>query len=566
MEACTPVLLDTRGNIDLSLGSLTSGGNLTANAGGSALASIVNAGNDVRLTAVDDIDVTDLEADHDIAFLAAGRDLIGTYHARNAVTEARDYRLVNVDLSAGTNETDTGETTFGKIDLVESWGNINGNLTAADSIDSVTTAGAVMASSTAANGTQVNAGDQQVVGANAEGPGTNNSSPADSHLSILHGQWAQAMLKSQAEGDLYRDVVSFNQDRLSEAHAEVGSGLVDIRDYVSKSDDWVEAAIKEDIERTKVMLPERVTNAGIVAAHEMGIVESALSSTKYRAATEYAYLSGALQSLWDSASTTLTEAWDGTKALVASDRAASREMLVSQLAKPYVDRIEMHMNANGGDVNQAIGSATGFAAIVNDMFGLTASVEWYDGISLNDGHQLSDLERAQSGLNAVSGVSAGAALGASAPKMVSNAVSAVSRSIPKGVTVQRVVQRAVAAEYVEGAWRTHAGNIGANHRYSGVGRGAVYTSTSEKALLAELRHYGISPSKVTILSREVKLGNVLDLTNPSVRQQLGITLEQITANDYGLTQAIGDFAITRYSGLLVPSARIPGEVNLVIFP
>jgi RES domain len=55
------------------------------------------------------------------------------------------------------------------------------------------------------------------------------------------------------------------------------------------------------------------------------------------------------------------------------------------------------------------------------------------------------------------------------------------------------------------------------------------------------------------------------LTNPLVRQQLGISLESLTDNSYLLTHSIGDIARGRYDGLLVPSARQPGATNLVIF-
>jgi RES domain-containing protein len=55
-------------------------------------------------------------------------------------------------------------------------------------------------------------------------------------------------------------------------------------------------------------------------------------------------------------------------------------------------------------------------------------------------------------------------------------------------------------------------------------------------------------------------------TDSKVRSQLGIDLKDLTGNDYTTTHAIGDFARTRYSGMLVPSAREPGLVNLILFP
>ena len=94
----------------------------------------------------------------------------------------------------------------------------------------------------------------------------------------------------------------------------------------------------------------------------------------------------------------------------------------------------------------------------------------------------------------------------------------------------------------------------------------MYAGTSKEAVLGELAHYGVDANKVAWVSKNVKVNNVLDLTNPAVRKQLGISLEQITSNDYLYTQALGDFARGRYSGLLVPSARQAGTSHLVILP
>ena len=138
--------------------------------------------------------------------------------------------------------------------------------------------------------------------------------------------------------------------------------------------------------------------------------------------------------------------------------------------------------------------------------------------------------------------------------------------IPAGIKYEGTIFRAVPSKYADGAFDIHAGNIAANHRYSSPGRGALYVGTSQSAVLGELRYYGVDPSSVSWASRNIELDNVLDLTSEATRRQLGISLEQITGNDYFLTQALGDFARTRYSGLLVPSARQLGASNLVIFP
>ena len=141
-----------------------------------------------------------------------------------------------------------------------------------------------------------------------------------------------------------------------------------------------------------------------------------------------------------------------------------------------------------------------------------------------------------------------------------------NEGLPKGRDFDDEVYRAVNPKYAAKAWDIHAGNIGASHRYSDVGRGALYTSTSKKAVIAELKHYGIDPSDVTFVKKHVKVSNVLDLSDSKVRNQLGINLKDLTGNYYTMTHAIGDFARTRYSGMLVPSAREPGLVNLILFP
>ena len=59
--------------------------------------------------------------------------------------------------------------------------------------------------------------------------------------------------------------------------------------------------------------------------------------------------------------------------------------------------------------------------------------------------------------------------------------------IPKGVTFEGTVHRAVNPKCVDGAWDIHVGNLSAPHRYTGVGRGGLYSGTSRKAVLNESR-------------------------------------------------------------------------------
>jgi RES domain-containing protein len=122
------------------------------------------------------------------------------------------------------------------------------------------------------------------------------------------------------------------------------------------------------------------------------------------------------------------------------------------------------------------------------------------------------------------------------------------------------------AKYKATSWDVGPSNIAQNHRYSGKGRAALYAGLSEKSVAAEMQHYGADASLRVMVSRQVEFENVLDLTNPSVREKLGVTIDQITSNDYSITHALGDMCQERFEAILVPSARSLGEKNLVVLP
>jgi RES domain-containing protein len=119
---------------------------------------------------------------------------------------------------------------------------------------------------------------------------------------------------------------------------------------------------------------------------------------------------------------------------------------------------------------------------------------------------------------------------------------------------------------VDTTFDAHAGNIASTHRYSGPGVGSVYGATSPETAFAELDYYGQTAGHVSV-SQDVALDNVLDLPDPVVRQQLNVSVEQITGDSYLYTHQLGDFARGNgYNGILAPSARRAGGSNLVIFP
>ena len=140
-----------------------------------------------------------------------------------------------------------------------------------------------------------------------------------------------------------------------------------------------------------------------------------------------------------------------------------------------------------------------------------------------------------------------------------------NRGIPKGITYEGTVHRAVNPKYADNAFNFHApSNLAANHRYSGVGRGGIYSGTSREAVLGELRHYNLNPDKVAWVARDVRVSNVLDLTSPAIRKQLGVSLGDITGDSYLYTQALGDLARSRgYNGIMFPAARARGTTNFL---
>ena len=67
-------------------------------------------------------------------------------------------------------------------------------------------------------------------------------------------------------------------------------------------------------------------------------------------------------------------------------------------------------------------------------------------------------------------------------------------------------------------------------------------------------------------THDVRLTNMLDISNPSVRSQLGISLESIVGEGYDVTHAIGRYAYSNgYDGIIAPSARADGGINIILF-
>lgn len=60
--------------------------------------------------------------------------------------------------------------------------------------------------------------------------------------------------------------------------------------------------------------------------------------------------------------------------------------------------------------------------------------------------------------------------------------------------------------------------------------------------------------------------NVLDLCDPAVRDQLGVSEADLIDDDYSLCQVIADEAARHFDGVLAPSAALSGRRTLVVFP
>ncbi|KVE28737.1 cell surface protein [Burkholderia singularis] len=132
------------------------------------------------------------------------------------------------------------------------------------------------------------------------------------------------------------------------------------------------------------------------------------------------------------------------------------------------------------------------------------------------------------------------------------------------------VYRYTLPEWAPGTWDIYPGNIATDHRYSPVGVGAVYAGTTPATSAAEVGSYGALEGRV-LVSKNVVINNVLDLTNPAARQALGVTLDQLTSASHGgdaytAPQAISAWAREQgYQAILAPSAQNSGGVNLISF-
>ena len=114
-----------------------------------------------------------------------------------------------------------------------------------------------------------------------------------------------------------------------------------------------------------------------------------------------------------------------------------------------------------------------------------------------------------------------------------------------------------------------------NYRYTKPGTNGLYFGKTQEVVDCEIRSYKTDPhgkDRTTHIYNDVKVDNLLDLTNPKTRKQMGVELDDLLSDDYktniggATTHKMGEFAKNNgYTGLIVPSARLDGGVNLVVF-
>ena len=135
--------------------------------------------------------------------------------------------------------------------------------------------------------------------------------------------------------------------------------------------------------------------------------------------------------------------------------------------------------------------------------------------------------------------------------------------------VHRVVASAFDPLRIEGS-RLRGG------RYNPPGEfGALYCSLEPATAAAEIARgrmaRGIDPSAVpegslSLYDVEVSLDAVLDLTNPEILHQLGLSVEALKGGDLTIPRRLAQEARdTGYQAILAPSAAVPGAKNLVLF-
>jgi filamentous hemagglutinin len=142
------------------------------------------------------------------------------------------------------------------------------------------------------------------------------------------------------------------------------------------------------------------------------------------------------------------------------------------------------------------------------------------------------------------------------------------------ITHEGRVYRFSDPKYADKTWEIHAKNVEYDMRYSEPGVGSIYSGTSVQTSAAEVRSYAneFAFKPKALVAGDVRIDNVLDLTDPAALRALGVTKAQITQSSHGAngsythTQRISEWAREQgYNGILAPSAQNKSGTNLITF-
>ena len=110
------------------------------------------------------------------------------------------------------------------------------------------------------------------------------------------------------------------------------------------------------------------------------------------------------------------------------------------------------------------------------------------------------------------------------------------------------------------------------HRYTGEGQGGLYLGSSQRIVDSEFTGTGASIEGLVNNFYNVKIDGLLDLTNPSVRNELGVSLDDLVRTGgskewrYEITNPLGRYAEeSGYNGIIAPAAQADGGVNIILF-
>jgi RES domain-containing protein len=151
------------------------------------------------------------------------------------------------------------------------------------------------------------------------------------------------------------------------------------------------------------------------------------------------------------------------------------------------------------------------------------------------------------------------------------AVVGCSVAAERGVSFEGSLYRAVGPGH--DPLLIHPGNISASHRFTAPGQGGLYFGSGGRIVEAEFVGNGSSLAGQQLHAfPNSSVNGLLDLTNPAVRQNLGVSLGDLTRTGgtrawrYEVTQPLGAFAQKNgYNGIIAPSAQADGGLNVILF-